>query len=219
MALIAFRSQELQTAPRELMEFEPPTTELLNVPVRGPARGVIAVLSALIVTLSAIAYFVPINRIVSSPGMVVSRQRTVVVEALETSVVRSVMVRDGEFVHAGQVLATLDPTFAGSDDTMYAKQASSLQAWVDRLHAELSRQEYRPKVATADTLLQQALFAQRKAAFDFQVQQYDQKIAALSGAGAAERLRHGAIPKRPRGRDRTGEEAARARAVAGRQPD
>ena len=52
MALIAFGSRELQTAPRELLEFEPPTAELLNVPVRGPARGVVAVLSTLIVTLS-----------------------------------------------------------------------------------------------------------------------------------------------------------------------
>ncbi len=178
MALIAFRSRELQTVPHELLEFEPPTTELLNVPVRGPARGVVAVITTLVVTLLVIAYFVPMNRIVSSPGMVVSRERTVVVEALETSVVRSVKVRDGEFVHAGQVLATLDPTFAGSDETMYAKQVASLQAWVDRLHAELNRQEYRPKIETPDSLLQQALFAQRKAAFDFQVQEYDQKIAA-----------------------------------------
>ena len=61
---------------------------------------------------------------------------------------------------------------------MYAKQVASLQAWVDRLHAELNRQEYRPRTETPDTLLQQALFAQRKAAFDFQVQEFDQKIAA-----------------------------------------
>lgn len=178
MALIAFGSRELETAPRELLEFEPPTTELLQVPVRGPARGIVVVVSVLIVILSAVAYFMPIDRIVSSPGRVVSRERTSVIEALETSVVRSVKVRDGEFVRAGQVLATLDPTFAGSDETMYAKQVASLQAWVDRLHAELNRQEYRPKIANPDTLLQEALFAQRKAAFDFQVQEYGQKIEA-----------------------------------------
>lgn len=179
MALIAFRSHELQIRPpQEVLEFELPTTELLDVPVRGAARAVVLTLSSLIVILLAIAYVVPMNRIVSSPGTVVSRQRTVVVEALETSVVRSVNVHDGEFVHAGQILATLDPTFAGSDDTMYAKQVASLQAWVDRLHAELNRQPYRPKTVTPDTLLQEALYEQRKAAFDFQVKQYDQQIAS-----------------------------------------
>ncbi|HEX4260351.1 MAG TPA: HlyD family type I secretion periplasmic adaptor subunit [Acetobacteraceae bacterium] len=182
--LVLRPSRALQTEPRELLEFEPPTAALINVPVRGAARGVVLIVSALVVSLVVVAAVLPMERIVSSPGLVVSRQRTVVVEALETSVVRSVLVREGELVHAGDLLARLDPTFSGSDATMYSKQMASLQAWVDRLHAELARREYRPKISTPDTVLQEALFAQRKAAFDFQVQEYDQKIASYQAQAA-----------------------------------
>ena len=38
-----------------------------------------------------------------------------VVQPLETSIVRSIDVHEGEQVHAGQLLARLDPTFAAAD--------------------------------------------------------------------------------------------------------
>ncbi len=52
------------------------------------------------------------------------------VQPLETSIVRSIDVHEGEAVHAGQVLARLDPTFAAADLGASAAQVSSLQAQV-----------------------------------------------------------------------------------------
>ena len=52
---------------------------------------------------------------VTAPGIVVARSATVVVQPLDTAIVRSIDVSPGDVVHAGQILARLDPTFATAD--------------------------------------------------------------------------------------------------------
>ena len=66
----------------------------------------------------------------------VSRSSNMLIQPLETSIVRSIDVKIGQRVHAGDLLAQLDPTFAGADLTSLVKQTVSLKAEVTRLTAE-----------------------------------------------------------------------------------
>ncbi|MGH7153413.1 MAG: biotin/lipoyl-binding protein, partial [Acetobacteraceae bacterium] len=79
---------------------------------------------------------IKVDEVVSARGAVVSRSPVLMVQPLETAIVRSINVRVGEKVKAGQVLAQLDPTFAAADVGALAAQVSSLQAEVSRLQAE-----------------------------------------------------------------------------------
>ena len=47
-----------------------------------------------------------------APGRIVVSERTKVVQPLERSVVKAVLVKDGDHVSAGQPLVELDPTSA-----------------------------------------------------------------------------------------------------------
>ena len=55
-------------------------------------------------------------------GIVVSQSPTILVQPLDTAIVRSIDVREGQRVHAGEVLARLDPTFATADLAALAAQ-------------------------------------------------------------------------------------------------
>jgi hemolysin D len=63
---------------------------------------------------------------------------TIVVQPLSTAVVRSIDVEVGDTVEKGQVLVTLDPTFASADVSQLSKQrripvckfGGSRQNWV-----------------------------------------------------------------------------------------
>ena len=74
----------------------------------------------------AVSALFPIDMVVSGAGRVVSLQATNVVQPLETAIVRAINVREGQNVHAGEVLARLDPTFSGAD-------VSALQATCEKL--------------------------------------------------------------------------------------
>jgi HlyD family type I secretion membrane fusion protein len=82
-------------------------------------------------------------------------------------------------VHAGDLLARLDPTFSSADLDALRAQVKSLQADVDRLTAEASGTEYRPRDIDATTELQLAIYAQRQAQYRYQIEAYDQKIIGL----------------------------------------
>jgi hemolysin D len=124
-----------------------------------------------------------VDRVVSSSaGKIVSVEPATIFQALDASIVRSIEVREGQIVEAGQVLATLDPTFAAADVQQLRKQIKSLDAEIARAQAELQGTNL-AFPATDDVeahgyeTLQLGLFRQRADQFRDQVASYDAKIA------------------------------------------
>ena len=123
-------------ANRTLLEFQSPTIALVAKPLPAFAYYATYVLASMLVIFLVIAGTVPIDRVVTATGRVVSQNSNMLVQPLETSIVRSIEVSIGQRVHAGDLLARLDPTFAGADMSGLQAQTQSLQAEVDRLKAE-----------------------------------------------------------------------------------
>lgn len=166
--------------PLPLLEFEPPTTALMATRVRPAARGLLWSVVSLVALCTTAAAVVPIDMVVTTnAGRVVAEQPTVVVQPLETAIVRSIDVREGEVVHAGQLLAQLDPTFSSADVDGLKVQVRSYQAEVDRLRAEASGQPYKPASADAAATVQAAVYGQRHAEYHSQVESYTQRIQSL----------------------------------------
>jgi multidrug efflux pump subunit AcrA (membrane-fusion protein) len=147
-----------------VLEFQSPSSIILQAPPGRTARNAIWVVAALLLTLLLISEFVPMDMEVMAQGQVISRAPTIQLEPLETAIVRSIGVHVGETVRAGQVLATLDPTEAQADlQTLYA-QRSALSAEVAEERAEFEGKPYKPTDQTnRDQMLQAAIYAQRMA--------------------------------------------------------
>ena len=64
------------------------------------------------------------------------RKSPSVFQALDPSIIKSIDVKEGDIVGAGQLLATLDPTFAAADVEQLKQQIASLKAQVVRATAE-----------------------------------------------------------------------------------
>jgi hemolysin D len=71
---------------------------------------------------------IKVDKVVTAQGKVVARAPTIVVQPLETAIVRSIEVHEGETVHAGQILARLDPTFAAADLEALKSQVAAYSA-------------------------------------------------------------------------------------------
>ncbi len=162
-----------------LLDFHSPSAALMHVPVLYSARKITWVVSTLTIACFAAASLIPIDKVVSAPGRIVAREATNVIQPLETAIVRSISVQEGETVKKGQILARLDPTFATADLGALQSQVASLNAEVERLKAEANGTDYHATNGDAMSLLQGAIFLQHKGERTFKNENYTLKISSL----------------------------------------
>ena len=195
-----------------LLDFHSPTAALTVEPVLYLARPVTWMVATLVGACFAAAALVPIDKVVTAQGRIIALTATSVVQPLETAIVRSVDVREGDRVTKGQVLAQLDPTFATADVGALRSQVASLQAEVNRLGAEADGSQYRPNAGSPVMALQGALFLQHTAERAYKNENYNQKINSLqSQIQRALASDVSGYSRTPQGRQRGRAEASRTR--------
>lgn len=163
-----------------ILEFQWPSTAVTNAPIPGSARGIVWVVSSLVVALVALAGLIPVDQVVTTSGVVVSQSPNIVVQPLETAIVRSIEVREGQRVAAGQVLARLDPTFAAADVASLAMQVSTLEAETARLTAEANGEAFAYTGLDPNWTMQASIFERRKAVYDARMEHFDRQRDELT---------------------------------------
>lgn len=158
-----------------LLEFRSPTAAVLARPVPFSERLTVWTIAASVAAAIGIACVVPADRVVTVAGKVVSQTPPIVVQPLETAVVRALPVHEGELVHPGTLLARLDPSFAAADAKADEVQVASLQVEVDRLEAESQGRSY-VSDGTPGGMLQALMFEQRRAELAAQMENARQRI-------------------------------------------
>lgn len=162
--------------------FQSETGEIREDPEPAQLRLTLYALVGLGIALLAVSLFMQLDRVVaSSAGQIVTTEPTIVLQALDPSIIKTLDAREGDRVKAGQLLATLDPTFAAADVSAVTSQIASLDAQIARAEAELARRDFDPPLATtpagAYMALQKAYYLQRKGQYEAQLRAYDEQIA------------------------------------------
>ena len=114
--------------PRRLSDeaaFLPAALSLQDTPAHPAPRRVAIALCALFVIALVWAIVGQVDIVAVAPGRIVVSERTKTLQPLETSVVRKVLVKDGDTVKAGQVLVELDATNASADGASVREQLRS----------------------------------------------------------------------------------------------
>jgi hemolysin D len=167
-----------------ILEFQWPSTAIVNAPTPRSARGIVWIVASMVVALVTAMALIPIDQVVTTRGIVVSKARTIVVQPLETAIVRSIEVREGQEVQAGQLLAQLDPTFANADLTALSSQVSSLGAEAARLGAEAADRPFTYAGSDLNWMLQASIYGHRQAEFESKVENFKDRLEELSATTA-----------------------------------
>jgi hemolysin D len=162
--------------------FQSETAEIREGREPAQIRMTLYAVAGLFVSLLAISIVMPMNRVVTSvSGEIVTTEPTIVLQALDESIIKTLDVQEGELVKAGQLLATLDPTFTAADVSALTLQLASLDAEIARCEAELAQKDFDPPAGTGAqapyVALQKDYYQQRKAQFDAQLLAYNEQIA------------------------------------------
>lgn len=117
--------------------FLPAALSLQETPVHPAPRRLAWGLMILFVLALLWATLGQVDIVAVAPGRIIVSDRTKVIQPLEASVVRKVLVKDGDTVKAGQVLVELDPTMASADMASVQEQLKAAASEVMRSTALL----------------------------------------------------------------------------------
>jgi HlyD family secretion protein len=163
--------------------YQSETAEIVEAAEPSGVRATIYVLGLFLLGVLIVGAVTRLDRVVTSTqGIIVTTQPTIVLQALDPSVIKTIDVHNGERVKAGKLLATLDPTFASADVDALKLQVASLNAQIARCEAELAHRPFDPPksidpAAIRYNALQAAYFVQRKQQYDSQIRAYDEQMA------------------------------------------
>ncbi|MBV1833835.1 HlyD family type I secretion periplasmic adaptor subunit [Novacetimonas pomaceti] len=165
--------------PPGLLEFYSPSAALIDMPPQDAALYVTWVIGGLALAGLLVMIFLPLDRVVTTNGRLVAADGTIVVQPLETSIIRSINVHEGDIVHKGDILAQLDPTISDADVENMRRQAAAYRAEIARLTAEAAGHDYAPDMSDPASVQEAADFMRRKSEYSAKVANYDRQIAGL----------------------------------------
>lgn len=163
--------------------------DALEVELRRPpplARATLKVLAAMVAIAIAASAVTRVDRVVIAPGKLVTSAPTIVVQPLETSVVRSIDVKVGDRVAKGTQLGTFDPTFVAADVNQLRSEVEASGAHAARLEAEMDGGTYLPPASGGpEATLQGEIFQTRRGEYGAKLDGYDATITRLEKSIAA----------------------------------
>ncbi|TKB23232.1 HlyD family type I secretion periplasmic adaptor subunit [Desulfopila sp. IMCC35006] len=176
---------------QEVLAYQPDAVEIEERSVPGRVRWVLYVILGSLAAVVVGAVVFKVDRIVVAQGKLITTAPTIVIQSLHTAVIRSIDVQVGDSVEKGQILATLDSTFASADLTQLTKEAQVIGTQVRRIQAELKGKPFAAlKEEGEDGLLQEQLFRQRKIIFNRNKQFNAERIAALEAKLTLNKVQH-----------------------------
>jgi hemolysin D len=105
--------------------FLPAALSLQETPVHPAPRRFAYLLMGLFVLAITWSIFGEVDIVAVAPGRIIVSDRTKTIQPLEASVVKAVLVKDGDKVKMGQVLVELDPTMATADKASVQEQLNA----------------------------------------------------------------------------------------------
>jgi HlyD family secretion protein len=165
------------------IEYLPDADEIERSPVPPLAQATVKIMALAFASACAWSALAKVDLIVTAHGHLLNPTQNVVVQPMETATVKTVDVKLGQVVKAGDTLATLDPTFVGADRNQLQQKLVSLETQLAGLEDEISSAAARArKPGGTDSDLQAALMNERRANYLAQQNRLTEGIAKNQAA-------------------------------------
>jgi HlyD family secretion protein len=166
-------------------EYQSEIAALREQPYPRGAGFTIHVLFGLMVVLTGVMYVARLDRVVaSSSGALAPADPPLVYQSLDPSIIRSLDVKEGQRVGKGQLLATLDPTFAAAQVNQFRAQIEAYRTQIARDQALIAQTPLSFPAPSNDQIARYQresleFYRQQLAQFRAAMTSYDGKVATL----------------------------------------
>jgi hemolysin D len=170
--------KEIKISP-QFIEFQPDNIEIEKTPVPGGARWTLYILLSFMAFLIIWSCIAQLDRMVIGQGKLVSVGDKIVVQPLDTVVIKKFHVKPGQEVKEGQILVTMDPTFTESDLEQIKKELQSLIPKAERIRKELEGSNFVCSENTEHCALQKNIYQKRMDEYSARIQSYEENIKEI----------------------------------------
>ena len=122
---------------RQELEFLPAVLEVVDSPPSPLGRWILFTIMIFFVIAVTWSIIGKVDIIATAQGKIIPSGNVKVIQPLETGIVRTIHVRDGQTVKAGDVLIELNPTGAAADENRLGRELATAQVSIARLEALL----------------------------------------------------------------------------------
>lgn len=165
------------------IEYLPDADEIERSPLPRFAQFTMHVLLVALVAFGAWTYFSELDKVVTAKGSLINPLPNIVVQPLDSGIIKSVDVRVGQVVKKGDTLATLDATFIQADENQLRLRLNSLETQANGLAQEISGTLGSASAGVSeDDQLQASLLIERRANFKAQQSKLFETAAKLRAA-------------------------------------
>lgn len=160
-------------------QFTPLLVEIEERPTSPLGRSLLYAILAFMTIGILWLSFAKIDVVVSARGKVVPDGEIKTLQPVETGVIGSILVKEGQSVKKGEVLMEIDPSVTESDLASKQKNLSLLELEIERLDAQINDRAFHPSSTCQDTsaiATQQMMYTSGKLAYDQQRQVLQEQI-------------------------------------------
>jgi len=180
----------------EALAFLDPVDQIAEARPPRLMRSVLYVIVAGLLTTLVVSSIVKIDMVVIGRGTLTTEDSPMVLQPFDRSIIRSMLVQPGDKVKKGQVVATLDSTFAQADLSSLNSQQRGIRARIERIEAELADRPFQPGAgATAEEQLQATLYTEHVNQFKSRINALDEELGALAANIRTTEDDHAALDK------------------------
>lgn len=160
-------------------EFTPLLVEIEERPTSPLGRSLLYAILAFMVIGLLWLFLAKIDVVVSARGKVVPDGEIKTLQPVETGVIGSILVKEGQSVKKGEVLMEIDPSVIQSDLASKQKNLTLLELEIERLDALINNRAFHPSKKCQDTAAiatQQMMYISIKSAYDQQYQIIEEQL-------------------------------------------
>ncbi len=172
----------------DAIEYQPDAIAIEMQPIPGGARWTLRLLALLLIFGIGWASIATVDKVVTAQGKLISTGKTIVVQPLSEGVITRLHVEEGQEVQEGQVLVTLDPTFADADVEGLRERLESLEQEARRLETEMG--DGGSVIDPDRNELQERILTARNREYEQRLKTYEQKIKELIAKAETKKDQH-----------------------------
>lgn len=160
-------------------EFRPLLVEIEERPTSPLGRGLLWAILAFMVIATLWLFLAKIDVVVTARGKVIPSGEIKVLQPIETGVIGSISVIEGDYVTKGQILMEIDPSVTDTNLDSKLKNLELLNVEMARLTALVKNEEFYPSKITNDKNLlstQKLIYDTKRSGYHQQLQLVTQQI-------------------------------------------